>query len=166
PHRDRPGPHLQQASGAHLTAAGQVAAVGRGGEPAVGHPHQPAQPPPTQVVLDRADDRLIGGVPGEGPAPHRHAVAGDRHRDHHLRQIRAVVLGVPERPHPRLGRAGVLVVGDRVGEVEVGEVRRVLEEAPSVVVYDDPAEAKFPTPVDATGTDPTWVGRIRRALDD
>lgn len=64
-------------------------------------------------------------------------------------------------------RTHALAIHARLGaEVEVGEVRRVLEEAPSVVVYDDPAEAKFPTPVDATGTDPTWVGRIRRALDD
>ena len=30
---------------------------------------------------------------------------------------------------------------------------------------DDPAAGEFPTPVDAVGTDPTWVGRIRRALD-
>ena len=100
-------------------AAGQVGPVGGGGEPAVGHPHQPAQPPPAQVVLDGADDRGVGGVAGEAPAPHRHPVAGDRHRDHHLRQIGAVVLGVPERPRPRLGRAVELVVGDRVGEFEV-----------------------------------------------
>lgn len=51
-------------------------------------------------------------------------------------------------------------------EVDVEEVRRVLAEAPSVVVCDDAAAGDFPTPVDATGTDPTWVGRIRRALDD
>ena len=92
-------------------AAGQVGPVRRGGEPAVGHPHQPAQPPPAQVVLDGADDRGVRGVAGEGPAPHRHPVTGDRHRDHHLRQVAAVVLGVPERPRPRLGRAAQLVVG-------------------------------------------------------
>ena len=97
-------------------AAGQVGPVRGGGEPAVGHPHQPAQPPPAQVVLDRADDRGVGGVAGEGPAPHRHPVAGDRHRDHHLRQIGAVVLGVPERPRPGLGRAAHLVVGEVIGQ--------------------------------------------------
>jgi aspartate-semialdehyde dehydrogenase len=51
-------------------------------------------------------------------------------------------------------------------EVDVDEVHKVLDAAPSVIVCDDPATGQFPTPVDATGTDPTWVGRIRRALDD
>jgi len=31
---------------------------------------------------------------------------------------------------------------------------------------DDPEHAEFPTPADVVGTDPTWVGRVRRALDD
>ena len=37
---------------------------------------------------------------------------------------------------------------------------------PGVVVLDDPAAGEFPTPADVVGTDPTWVGRIRRSLDD
>jgi aspartate-semialdehyde dehydrogenase len=41
-----------------------------------------------------------------------------------------------------------------------------LRNAPGVIVVDDPAAGEFPMPVDAVGTDPTWVGRIRRALDD
>ncbi|WP_018352179.1 aspartate-semialdehyde dehydrogenase [Longispora albida] len=51
-------------------------------------------------------------------------------------------------------------------EVEAGKAREVLEAAPGVVVVDDPAAGEFPTPTDAVGTDPTWVGRIRRSLDD
>jgi aspartate-semialdehyde dehydrogenase len=35
-----------------------------------------------------------------------------------------------------------------------------------VLLCDDPAAGEFPTPVDAVGTDPTWVGRVRRSLDD
>jgi aspartate-semialdehyde dehydrogenase len=35
-----------------------------------------------------------------------------------------------------------------------------------VVLVDDPANGEFPTPADVVGTDPTWVGRVRRALDD
>ena len=31
---------------------------------------------------------------------------------------------------------------------------------------DDPAAGEFPTPADVVGTDPTYVGRIRQALDD
>jgi aspartate-semialdehyde dehydrogenase len=34
-----------------------------------------------------------------------------------------------------------------------------------VVVIDDPGLGEFPTPADAVGSDPTFVGRIRQALD-
>jgi aspartate-semialdehyde dehydrogenase len=41
----------------------------------------------------------------------------------------------------------------------------VLRAAPGVVVADDPAAGEFPTPADVVGTDPSWVGRLRRSLD-
>ena len=50
-------------------------------------------------------------------------------------------------------------------EIDVEEARRVLVEAPSVVVVDDPAVGEFPTPADSVGADPTFVGRLRQALD-
>jgi aspartate-semialdehyde dehydrogenase len=43
--------------------------------------------------------------------------------------------------------------------------RQALIEAPSVVVLDDPAQGEWPTPADVVGSDPTFVGRIRQALD-
>jgi aspartate-semialdehyde dehydrogenase len=43
---------------------------------------------------------------------------------------------------------------------------QVLRAAPGIVVADDPAAGEFPTPADVVGTDPTWVGRVRQALDD
>jgi aspartate-semialdehyde dehydrogenase len=43
--------------------------------------------------------------------------------------------------------------------------RQALVEAPSVVVLDDPAAGEWPTPADVVGSDPTFVGRIRQALD-
>jgi aspartate-semialdehyde dehydrogenase len=49
--------------------------------------------------------------------------------------------------------------------VTVEAARAVLEAAPTVVVLDDPANDVFPTPADVVGTDPTYVGRIRQALD-
>ncbi|WP_030682782.1 aspartate-semialdehyde dehydrogenase [Streptomyces sp. NRRL B-1347] len=52
------------------------------------------------------------------------------------------------------------------GEVTVARAREILATAPGVVLFDDPAAGEFPTPADAVGTDPTWVGRLRRALDD
>jgi aspartate-semialdehyde dehydrogenase len=52
------------------------------------------------------------------------------------------------------------------GEVSCQEARRVLGEAPGVVLADDPQRGEFPTPADVVGTDPTWVGRLRRSLDN
>ncbi|GAA3099928.1 aspartate-semialdehyde dehydrogenase [Streptomyces echinatus] len=51
-------------------------------------------------------------------------------------------------------------------EVAVDGAREILATAPGVVLCDDPAAGEFPTPADVVGTDPTWVGRLRRALDD
>jgi aspartate-semialdehyde dehydrogenase len=51
-------------------------------------------------------------------------------------------------------------------EVTREGAQRALSEAPGVVLNDDPERAEFPMPADVVGTDPTWVGRVRRALDD
>ena len=51
-------------------------------------------------------------------------------------------------------------------EVDQAEAQAVLASAPGVVLSDNPAEYEFPTPNDVVGTDPTWVGRVRRSLDD
>lgn len=50
-------------------------------------------------------------------------------------------------------------------KVNVEEARMALVQARSVVVLDDPDHAEFPTPSDVVGADPTFVGRIRQALD-
>ncbi|UNO40734.1 aspartate-semialdehyde dehydrogenase [Streptomyces sp. MST-110588] len=51
-------------------------------------------------------------------------------------------------------------------EVTVAGAHQILATAPGVVLSDDPAQGEFPTPADVVGTDPTWVGRVRRSLDD
>jgi aspartate-semialdehyde dehydrogenase len=51
-------------------------------------------------------------------------------------------------------------------EVDAEGAREVLRHAPGVILVDDPANGEFPMPIDAVGTDPSWVGRIRRAIDD
>ena len=51
-------------------------------------------------------------------------------------------------------------------DVDVDAAREILSHAPGVVVCDDPASGEFPTPADVVGTDPTWVGRLRRSLDE
>ena len=51
-------------------------------------------------------------------------------------------------------------------EVDAEGARDILRHAPGVILVDDPAAGEFPMPIDAVGTDPSWVGRIRRSLDD
>jgi aspartate-semialdehyde dehydrogenase len=50
-------------------------------------------------------------------------------------------------------------------EVSVDAARKVLGAQPTIVLRDDPATGQWPTPADVVGDDPTWVGRIRQALD-
>lgn len=42
----------------------------------------------------------------------------------------------------------------------------ILQSAAGVKLVDDPENHKFPTPADAVGTDPTWVGRVRKSIDN
>jgi aspartate-semialdehyde dehydrogenase len=51
-------------------------------------------------------------------------------------------------------------------EVSRAVAQQVLRNAAGVELVDDPENYKFPTPANAVGTDPTWVGRVRKSLDD
>jgi aspartate-semialdehyde dehydrogenase len=51
-------------------------------------------------------------------------------------------------------------------EVSRSVAQEVLRNAAGVELVDDPENYKFPTPADVVGTDPTWVGRVRKSLDD
>jgi aspartate-semialdehyde dehydrogenase len=51
-------------------------------------------------------------------------------------------------------------------EVSRKEAQDVLANAAGVKLVDDPENYKFPTPADVVGTDPTWVGRVRKSLDN
>lgn len=46
--------------------------------------------------------------------------------------------------------------------VDICEIKKILSEAPGIVVVDDPANNKYPLALDAAGTDEVYVGRIRR----
>ncbi|HEX6445702.1 MAG TPA: aspartate-semialdehyde dehydrogenase [Streptosporangiales bacterium] len=138
-------------------------------------------------------DRTLGTAPGDvrravgdelGPFPAPLAMnvvpwAGSRKDDGWSSEelkVRNESRKILDRPELRVSatcvrvpvmRTHALAIHARFAEeVDVDEVHKVLDAAPSVIVCDDPATGQFPTPVDATGTDPTWVGRIRRALDD
>lgn len=51
-------------------------------------------------------------------------------------------------------------------EVTQAGAQELLRTASGVELLDEPADARFPTPADVVGTDPTWVGRVRRSVDD
>ena len=46
-------------------------------------------------------------------------------------------------------------------ELSANEARAILSTAPGVIVYDDPQRSIYPLPVDVTGRDAVYVGRIR-----
>ena len=50
--------------------------------------------------------------------------------------------------------------------LEIRDVRRAMENAPGLVVLDDPRSGKYPMPLDVAGSDPVYVGRLRKDLCD
>ena len=83
------------------------------------------------------------------------------------------ILGLPRLPVaatcvrvPVVTTHAVAVHATFAREVSAEAARETLATAPGVTVLDDPAAGVFPTPADVVGTDPTYVGRIRRSLDD
>jgi aspartate-semialdehyde dehydrogenase len=50
-------------------------------------------------------------------------------------------------------------------EVTVEAAHKIFSEQPTIVLVDDPAAKRFPTPAGVVGEDPTYVGRVRQALD-
>ena len=83
------------------------------------------------------------------------------------------ILGIPDLPVsstcvrvPVLIGHSLAVHATFASEVDAAQARKILAAAPGVVVQDDPANGVYPMPIDAVGTDPVYVGRIRKALDD
>lgn len=48
--------------------------------------------------------------------------------------------------------------------VSVEQARAALESAPGIVMTDDPAEGKYPMPLDVAGSDAVYVGRLRKDI--
>jgi aspartate-semialdehyde dehydrogenase len=61
---------------------------------------------------------------------------------------------------------GVAVHAEFSRAITPGEARSVLSRAPGVAVRDDPGNDVYPTPLEAAGTDPCYVGRIRQGPYD
>jgi aspartate-semialdehyde dehydrogenase len=76
--------------------------------------------------------------------------------DHEIR-ITATAVRVPVR-----GGHSEAVNIEFEREFDLDRVRTLLTEAPGVVLYDNPAENKYPTPLLAQDHDEVFVGRLRR----
>jgi aspartate-semialdehyde dehydrogenase len=51
-------------------------------------------------------------------------------------------------------------------EVTRAGAQTLLKNSAGIELLDDPENGIWPTPADVVNTDPTWVGRVRRAFDD
>ncbi len=78
------------------------------------------------------------------------------------------ILGIPGLPvHPTCVRVPVYtghceaVYIETVERPTIEGVREALGSSPAIRILDDPAGSCYPTPLQAAGTDPVWVGRIR-----
>jgi len=129
----------------------------------------------------RAIADKLGETPSPFPAPLALNVipwAGSRKADGwtseelKVRNESRKILGIPELkvsatcvrvPVVTTHSLAVHAVFER--DVTLEDARLALLDAPSVVLVDDPDELEFPTPNDSVGTDPTFVGRLRQALD-
>ena len=48
--------------------------------------------------------------------------------------------------------------------MEISAAKELLKGAPGIIVLDDPAKNEYPMPVNVTGKDEVFVGRIRKDL--
>nr|MDT0660049.1 aspartate-semialdehyde dehydrogenase [Micromonospora sp. DSM 115978] len=140
-----------------------------------------------------AGDRVLGSRPGNvrqavgddlGPFPAPLALnvvpwagslldAGWSSEEVKMRNESRKILGLPDLKVSATCVRVPVVTGHSVAvhavfgsEVDAEGAREALRNAPGVILVDDPAAGEFPMPIDAVGTDPSWVGRIRRSLDD
>jgi aspartate-semialdehyde dehydrogenase len=140
-----------------------------------------------------AGDRLLGSRPGNvrqavgddlGPFPAPLALnvvpwsgalepLGWSSEELKLRNESRKILGIPALKVSATCVRVPVVTGHSIAvhavfaaEVDADGARQALRNAPGVILVDDPEAGEFPMPIDAVGTDPSWVGRIRRAMDD
>ncbi|APU41153.1 aspartate-semialdehyde dehydrogenase [Streptomyces sp. NPDC056254] len=104
-----------------------------------------------------------GELDEDGWSSHELAVRTQTRR---ILQLEALPVSVTCVRVPVLTGDSLTVRAGFRNEVKAARAREILEAAPGVVLVDDPAAGEFPTPVDAAGTDPAWVGRVRASLDD
>ncbi len=137
----------------------------------------------TRGLGSRAGDlRSVVGDLGPFPAPLALNVvpwsgslkdAGWSSEEMKIRAESRKILGLPDLPVsatcvrvPVVTGHSVAVHATFAAHVAQERAQAILRDAPGVLLCDDPGTGEWPTPADVVGTDPTWVGRVRRSLDD
>ena len=103
--------------------------------------------------------------------PHIDSFADDGYTKEELKVINESrkILGIPDlaitctavRVPVVIGHSESVTVDlDRV--VSPAQVRESLSDSPIVEVWDEPESGRYPTPAETAGTDPVFVGRVRR----
>ena len=142
--------------------------------------------------IDQVAGKILGEKPGDirsvvtnsGPFPAPLALnvvpwAGSLKNDGYtseelkVRNESRKILGLPDLKVsatcvrvPVLTTHSLAVHARFASEVTRKDAQNALSNAEGVKLVDEPENFKFPTPADAVGTDPTWVGRVRQSLDD
>lgn len=127
-------------------------------------------------------DDLMGGISGEPPKMFPHMIAFNciphidvffdngytKEEEKMIRETRKI-LGVPDLPVTATavrvpvynGHSESLNI-ETERPFDLDEMKRLLSQAPGVVVEDDIANNVYPMPINVTGRDEVFVGRIRR----
>ncbi|MGH2808891.1 MAG: aspartate-semialdehyde dehydrogenase [Actinomycetota bacterium] len=131
---------------------------------------------PDVVTTGRAGDVLSAGTAYPHPIamnvlPHAGSFKDNGYTSEEIKMCHETrkIMGIPDlRVTATCVRVPVMV-GHSVAvhasfsrPIDPDEARKILEDADGVVVLDDPERAVYPTPLQAAGQDPCYVGRIRQ----
>ena len=103
--------------------------------------------------------------------PHIDSFADEGYTKEELKVINETrkILELPDLPITCTAVRVPVVIGhsesvtvDLERQVSPAQVREALADHSIIEVWDDPDEARYPTPLDCVGEDPVYVGRIRR----
>ena len=131
---------------------------------------------PDDVTIGRAADVLSAGSVYPHPIamnvlPHAGSFKENGYTSEEIKMCQETrkIMGIPDlrvtatcvRVPVMVGHA-VAVHASFSRPIDPDEARKILEDADGVVVLDDPDNAIYPTPLQAAGEDPCYVGRIRQ----
>lgn len=132
-----------------------------------------------QAGVDQLMDELKGREPRARKFAHTAAfntifhdfIAGSDYTEEEMKMMGETrkIMGLPRLPVtvtcvriPTTTAHGESVNAEFEGPITAARARRLLERAPGISVWDDPASAHYPTVLDAGDHDEVFVGRIRK----